>query len=123
MAAIVVAPPRFAVIPARSAAITVTLPITATTAIQVPCPPQHNHHKPIQLFARLLPPPPPPAPSWASTVFGTLTLVPHTLDECVYMEHPPSYIDATNPGHVCCLRKALYGLKQAWFQTLALSLK
>lgn len=39
------------------------------------------------------------------------------LDQPVYMERPPSYVDPKFPSHVC-LRKALYGLKQApraWF--------
>ena len=33
------------------------------------------------------------------------------LDEVVYMEQPPGYIET--PGRVCKLQKALYGLKQA----------
>ena len=44
-----------------------------------------------------------------------------SLDETVYMEQLPCYIDAQHPTHVCCLKKALYGLKQApraWFQRL-----
>jgi hypothetical protein len=35
------------------------------------------------------------------------------LQEEVYMEQPPSYVDQTNPNLVCRLKKALYGLKQA----------
>ncbi len=35
------------------------------------------------------------------------------LQEEVYMEQPPSYVDETHPNLVCRLKKALYGLKQA----------
>jgi hypothetical protein len=35
------------------------------------------------------------------------------LQEEVYMEHPPGYVDQTHPNLVCRLKKALYGLKQA----------
>jgi len=35
------------------------------------------------------------------------------LQEKVYMEQPPSYVDQTHPNLVCRLKKALYGLKQA----------
>jgi len=39
------------------------------------------------------------------------------LQEEVYMEQPPGYVDQTRPNLVCRLKKALYGLKQtprAW---------
>jgi hypothetical protein len=35
------------------------------------------------------------------------------LQEEVYMEQPPSYVDQTHPNLVCRLKKALYSLKQA----------
>jgi hypothetical protein len=35
------------------------------------------------------------------------------LQEEVYMEQPPGYVDQTLPNLVCRLKKALYGLKQA----------
>jgi hypothetical protein len=35
------------------------------------------------------------------------------LQEEMYMEQPPGYVDQTHPNLVCRLKKALYGLKQA----------
>jgi hypothetical protein len=35
------------------------------------------------------------------------------LQEKMYMEQPPSYVDETHPNLVCRLKKTLYGLKQA----------
>jgi len=35
------------------------------------------------------------------------------LQEEVYMEQPPGYVDQTHPNLVCSLKKVLYGLKQA----------
>jgi len=41
------------------------------------------------------------------------------LTKLFFMAQPSGFIDASNPGHVCCLKKGLYGFKQAphaWFQ-------
>ena len=43
------------------------------------------------------------------------------LEEHVYMQQPPDFIDSSKPHYVCKLRKSLYGHKQAprtWFDKL-----
>jgi hypothetical protein len=44
------------------------------------------------------------------------------LDEIVYYQQPPGFIDPSAPNSVCLLQKLLYGLKQAphaWYQQFA----
>ena len=36
-----------------------------------------------------------------------------TLDEDIYVDQPPGYVDSRHPHLVCKLKKSLYGLKQA----------
>lgn len=35
------------------------------------------------------------------------------LDETIYMQQPPGFVDKQYPHHFFLLRKAIYGLKQA----------
>ena len=45
------------------------------------------------------------------------------LDEEVYCQQPPRFVDERFPDYVCRLHKSLYGLKQApraWYQRFAL---
>ncbi|KAK1661183.1 hypothetical protein QYE76_049342 [Lolium multiflorum] len=45
-----------------------------------------------------------------------------SLDEVVYCQQPPGFVDASRPDHVCRLHKSLYGLKQApraWYHRFA----
>lgn len=44
------------------------------------------------------------------------------LEDVVYMQQPPGYIDQSAPHYVCKLQKSLYGLKQApraWYHRLS----
>jgi hypothetical protein len=48
------------------------------------------------------------------------------LEEIVYGQQPPSFVDPAASDHVCLLQKSLYGLKQApraWYQWFATVLR
>jgi hypothetical protein len=48
------------------------------------------------------------------------------LEETVYCQQPPSFIDPAAPDHVCLLQRYLYGLMQApraWYQRLVTYLR
>ena len=48
------------------------------------------------------------------------------LEEEVYMQQPPGFVDPARPQHLCRLVKALYGLKQApcaWHARLGTTLR
>lgn len=39
------------------------------------------------------------------------TFLQGTLNEEVFMDQPPGFVDADRPRHVCRLKKVIYGLK------------
>ena len=44
------------------------------------------------------------------------------LDETMYCQQPPGFVNPAHPDYVCLLQKSLYGLKQApraWYQRFA----
>jgi hypothetical protein len=48
------------------------------------------------------------------------------LDETVYCQQPPDFVDPAHPDYVCHLQNSLYGLKQApqaWYQRFATYLR
>ena len=48
------------------------------------------------------------------------------LNEAVYCQQPPGFVDPTCPNVVCLLQRSLYGLKQApraWHQRFAMFLR
>jgi hypothetical protein len=48
------------------------------------------------------------------------------LEETIYCQQPPSFVDPTAPDHVCLLQKSLYKLKQApraWYEWFATFLR
>jgi len=48
--------------------------------------------------------------------------VPGHLEETIYCQQPPGFVDTVFPDHVCLLQRSLYGLKQApraWYQRFA----
>jgi hypothetical protein len=54
------------------------------------------------------------AKGWSLHQMGVKNVFLHgDLQEEVYMEQPPGYVDQTHPNLVCRLKKTLYGLKQA----------
>ena len=43
------------------------------------------------------------------------------IEEDIYVDQPPGFVDYENPNHVYKLKRALYGLKQAprsWYERL-----
>ena len=48
------------------------------------------------------------------------------LEDLVYSQQPPGFVDPAHPDHVCLLQRSLYGLKQtprAWYQRFATYLR